>query len=253
MKRQTLTVLFIDVQGYTSRTARQSRADNELFVKEVKSFVEKNCKEKGGTFVKAMGDGFLLTFESPTDAVSCGGEMQKQVEQRNANVLNEDNFIRFRIGISTGEVNIDEDGDVYGNAVNIAARIQKFAEPNGVYIAESTYLAMNKSEIKTLDLGPQQFKNLMQEVRVYKVLKGTVTEPIRVTAKKPHTNKMPLIIGVAVVVVIFLLLILAKRRTPPPPPALSQKDQFILKESEPMDERASEEDIDRAISIFRDR
>ena len=74
--------------------------------------------------------------------------MQREIDQRNANVLNQDNFIKFRIGISTGEVTIDEHGDVFGDAVNIAARIQKFAEPHDVYISEATYLAMNKSEIK---------------------------------------------------------------------------------------------------------
>ena len=217
MQRKTLTILFIDVQGYTSRTGRQSREENEIFVKEVKSFVDKHIKEKGGTFIKAMGDGFLASFESPTDAVNCGTEMQKNVEQRNANVLNENNFIRFRIGISTGEVAVDENGDVYGDAVNIAARIEKFAAPNEVFISESTYLAMNKSEIKAMDLGPQRFKNVLQEVRVYKVVKdGKETPAIRTKPKQ----KLPLVIiimlgiltAVGIAILILLLLAVGKRR-----------------------------------------
>jgi len=201
MKRKTLTLLFIDVHGYTSRTARQTREENELFIKEIRSYVEKHCKDKGGIFVKAMGDGFLLSFESPTDAVSCGRDLQQYVEQRNSNILNEDNFIRFRIGISTGEVTVDDDNDVYGHAVNVAARIQSFADPNGVYISESTYLAMNKTEVKALDLGPQRFKNLMQEVRVYKVVK----EEGALKQNRPLANKVPLLVGAVAITLIAVL------------------------------------------------
>lgn len=185
MKRKTLTILFVDLQGYTSRTASQTREENALLVQELKAFIQKHIAQYGGTFVKAMGDGFLVTFESPTDAIVCGQEMQVKIEQRNANVLNQDHFIRFRIGISTGEVNIDDDGDVYGDAVNIASRIQSFAEPNDVYISEATYLAMNRSEIHAMDLGPKMFKNALKEVRVYKVLKDAA-EP---TATPPPAKK----------------------------------------------------------------
>lgn len=263
-----LTVLFIDVQGYTSRTARQTRQENELFVKEMKLFIEKHCKDKGGTFVKAMGDGFLLTFESPTDAVACGRDMQIEVEQRNAHILNEDNLIRFRIGISSGEVNIDDAGDVYGNAVNIAARIQKFAEPNGVYISESTYLAMNKCEIKALDLGPQRFKNVVREVRVYKVLKDLSGESAQVTRKGPKPNKVALIIGATLVIVIILsMFVLFKRKTKPTTTVLPEKPVSepseavsLLGESLPMprestyvDEYEDDEKLRKALGVFQDR
>jgi len=170
MKRKTLTILFADLQGFTSRTASQSREDNELLVKELKTFIGKNTANHNGTLVKSMGDGFMLTFESPTDGVACGQEIQSQIEQRNAN---QENFTRIRIGISTGEVNIDDNGDVDGDAVNISSRIQNFAEPNNVYISDATYLAMNRSGIHTKDLGLKQFKNVPDDVRVYKVLKNT--------------------------------------------------------------------------------
>lgn len=205
MRRKTLTILFVDLQGYTSRTARQSRDENELLVQELKSFIEKHTSQYGGTFVKAMGDGFLLTFESPTDAIVCGQEMQAKIEQRNANVLNKDNFVRFRIGISTGEVTMDDDGDVYGDAVNIASRIQSFAEPNDVYISEATYLAMNKSEINAMDLGPQTFKNVLKEVRVYKVLKDS-SDVAAIPSVAQKRNVLPLILSVAGAVIVAALL-----------------------------------------------
>ncbi|MCP4648523.1 MAG: tetratricopeptide repeat protein [PVC group bacterium] len=209
MKRKTLTILFADVQGYTLRTGRQTRSQNEIFVKEIRSFVEKHAREKGGTFVKAMGDGFLLTFESPTDAVACGQQMQKQIEQRNANILSQDNFIRFRIGISTGEVTVDDHEDVYGDAVNIAARIQSFAGPNDVYISETTYLAMNKSEINAMDLGPQRFKNVVQEVRVYKVM-DHLQKTIQQTLTKKPAKKSRFITIFIIANLILMLLFFAK-------------------------------------------
>ncbi len=176
MLNKTLTIMFIDVQGYTLLTAQKKRHEQQLFVTELREFVEKHVQAKSGKLTKAMGDGFLVTFESPTDAISCGIDLQKEISLRNKNVRNSENLISFRIGMSTGEVNVDDTGDVFGDVVNIAARIQKFAEPNEVFISESTYLAMNAAEIKALDLGPQRFKNVVREVRVFKVLKDAGQE-----------------------------------------------------------------------------
>lgn len=200
--------MFVDVQGYTSRTARQTREETGLFVKEMGEFIEKHVKSKEGNLVKTMGDGFLVTFESPTNAITCGMEMLKDIEKRNANIWNEDNFVRFRIGVSTGEVTIEENGDVYGDAVNIAARIQNFAVPNEIFISESTYLAMNKSEVQALDLGPQRFKNLLQEVRVFRVLKDIGGAP---TTTKKLSAKSKMVLGIVVAsltIIIILALIL---------------------------------------------
>ncbi|MFH2137422.1 MAG: adenylate/guanylate cyclase domain-containing protein [Candidatus Omnitrophota bacterium] len=216
MKRKTLTILFADVQGYTIRTARQTREQNEKFIKEIRSFVEKNIQEKDGTLVKSMGDGFLITFESPTDAVACGREMQSQIKQRNTNALHHNDYIRFRIGISTGEVNVDDNGDVYGEAVNIASRIQNFASPNDVFLAEATYLAMNKSEIQALDLGPQRFKNIVQEVRVYKVSDGSPDYDTLLPAQKESSkNKTPLLTGLIILIIAAgIIAVLIKKEKP---------------------------------------
>ena len=206
MKNKTLTIVFADVQGFTSRTGRQTREQNQLFISEIQKFVKKHAKEKGGTLVKTMGDGFLLTFDSPTDAVACGQHMQKEIQHRNANIMDPNKFIRFRIGICTGEVTVDDDNDVHGDAVNIAARIQSFASPNDVYIGEATYLAMNKSEINASDLGPQKFKNVVQEVRVYKV-SDKPEPPTEAVKPPPVVNKTYIILGVGIVgILVFGLL-----------------------------------------------
>ncbi|MCP4649518.1 MAG: tetratricopeptide repeat protein [PVC group bacterium] len=232
MKHKTLTIVFADVQGFTSRTGRQTREQNELFLKEISSFVKKHVKNKGGVLVKTMGDGFLITFDSPTDAVACGQQMQKEIELRNANIMDQDKFIKFHIGICTGEVTVDDNKDVHGDAVNIAARIESFAGPNDVYIGEATYLAMNKSEINALDLGPQRFKNVVQEVRVYKVTDGKTD--FKDLAPKKSRNKTALIAGIVIVVGIIILSFF-----------LSRKPEQIAEVRLPADNRQNDDSLQR--------
>ena len=231
MISKTLTMLMADIQGYTSRTSTQTREENELFIKETQSFVKKHVQEFEGQLVKTMGDGFLVTFESPTNAVKCGLSIQRELSRRNANVLDTQNFVRFRIGICTGEVNIDEKGDVYGDAVNIAARIQSFAEPNHVFIAESTFLSMNQSEVSAMDLGPQQFKNVLREIRVYRVIKDEEEAAILDAQKRqrifPSKYNMVMIAGLSAGMLIMAIVLAAvlfprMREARPPVPEGSE-------------------------------
>ncbi|MBF0501887.1 MAG: hypothetical protein HQM09_17245 [Candidatus Riflebacteria bacterium] len=190
MKNQLLSIVFIDVQGYTKRTASQSREDNERFVKEIHEFVAQHLEKFEGKLVKTMGDGFMASFVSPSNAIQCSLDMQRKLESRNANVVNPNHYIRFRIGINTGEVSVDERGDLFGDAVNIAARIENFAESNEVFISEATYLAMNRSEFGTIDLGLQNFKNAAREIRVYKVSKSGVPPGTTFKGKPPTSMKV---------------------------------------------------------------
>jgi class 3 adenylate cyclase len=171
METRVQTIMFIDMQGYTRRSARQTVDEMKLFHDELHGFVNTNLQKWTGVLVKTLGDGFLARFDSPTQAVQCGLEMQKKLESRNAQMVNPDNLVHFRIGINTGDVGIDENGDLFGDPVNIASRIQSFAEPNEVYISEATQLAMNQNEFHVSDLGPQMFKNATREIRVYKIVK----------------------------------------------------------------------------------
>ncbi|MBI3039213.1 hypothetical protein HYY75_09230 [bacterium] len=191
MQNRLLTVMFVDVQGFTRRTAGQTTDETATFIKEINSFVLQNLEKWSGHLVKTMGDGFMATFESTTNAIQCGLEMQRKLEGRNANVLNPDNFVRFRIGINTGEVSIDENGDMFGDTVNIAARIEGFTEPNEVYISESTFLAMNRNDVGAVDLGPQMFKNATREIRVYKVMRDGTLQGSAQTPKQKKTEVQP--------------------------------------------------------------
>ncbi|MFZ2960717.1 MAG: adenylate/guanylate cyclase domain-containing protein [Candidatus Ozemobacteraceae bacterium] len=239
MDNRLATIVFVDMQGYTKRSAQQTIDEMKLFHDEMFGFVKQLVEKYAGILVKTLGDGFLVRFDSPTNAVQCGLEMQRKLESRNANILNPDSIVRFRIGINTGEVGIDETGDLFGDPVNIASRIQSYAEPNEVYISESTYLAMNRNEFGTQDLGPQSFKNATREIRIYKILKrGSpgVTLPRPVSAANAvdtasqqvpsHTtsSKKPYLFGalagaMSISILFFAWKLLLRPRGSPKPPA----------------------------------
>lgn len=172
MENRLMTIMFLDMQGYTKRSAQQTIDEMKLFHDQMFSFVSEIIDRWNGKMVKSLGDGFLVRFESPTNAVQAGIEIQRKLEARNAQMMNPDSLVRFRVGINTGEVGVDENGDLFGDPVNIASRIQTFADTNDVFISESTFLAMNQNEFGAVDLGAQALKNATREIRIYKVLKN---------------------------------------------------------------------------------
>ncbi len=172
MESRLLTIVFIDMQGYTRRSAGQTIEEMKLFHDQMHTFVSEIMQKWNGIMVKSLGDGFMVRFDSPTSAVQAGIEIQRRLDARNAQMMNPDSIVRFRIGINTGEVGIDESGDLFGDPVNIASRIQTFADPSDVFISESTYLAMNRNEFGAVDLGAQELKNATREIKIYKILKN---------------------------------------------------------------------------------
>lgn len=187
MENRLMTIVFIDMQGYTKRSATQTIEEMKLFHDQMFKFVADIMQKWNGIMVKSLGDGFMVRFDSPTNAVQAGIELQRRLEARNAQMLNPDSIVRFRVGINSGEVGIDESGDLFGDPVNIASRIQTFADTNDVFISESTYLAMNRNEFGAVDLGNQDLKNATREIKIYKVLKNGapgITLPGPKTAKQ---------------------------------------------------------------------
>jgi TolB-like protein len=121
-----------------------------------------------GRIVKTTGDGALIEFASAVDAIRCAMEIQRGMAERNA-VIPEDRRIEFRIGINVGDVIIDE-GDIYGDGVNIAARLESLASPGAICLSENAYTQIKgKLPLDVSDMGPQQLKNIAQPVRVFSV------------------------------------------------------------------------------------
>src|SRR5580658_7689472 len=119
----------------------------------------------GRTF-KLMGDGTLVEFASAVDAVTCAIEVQKQVRERNSGSP-EDARIQFRIGINVGDIIVDGD-DIYGDGVNVAARIQALADPGGIYISRgAAEQVRDKVPIKIETRGEQTVKNIARPIEVF--------------------------------------------------------------------------------------
>jgi len=166
--------MFTDMKGFTTLSSTQSRAQLQHLLDLQDSLMRPVFKLFGGRVVKTIGDAFMVVFESPTNAVLCGMKIQENILNHNAIAPSSDQF-EVRIAVNAGEVSINADGDVFGEAVNIASRIESISEPNEVYFTESVYLSMNKNEIPTADVGERHLKGIPQAVKVYKVLQERTT------------------------------------------------------------------------------
>jgi class 3 adenylate cyclase len=167
---RTLTILFTDMKDFTARAAAASRESLLTMLRANKQVVESAVNSRGGTVVKTIGDACLVTFDSATDAVLSGLEIQRAADRHNSAATAGDR-LELRIGVSTGEATLT-DGDVFGTAVNIAARVQNLAEVGEVYFTESTWHAMNAAEVPNTDLGPRELKGIATPVRVYRADRG---------------------------------------------------------------------------------
>ncbi|MFI5361229.1 MAG: RDD family protein [Elusimicrobiota bacterium] len=162
-----LSILLTDIKGFTDKTSHKTRADIQSMLDEHRSVVLPILEHGGGVLIKTIGDAFLMTFESPTNAVLAGLAVQEALAKLNAGRASDDR-LDIRIAINAGEVNLVE-GDVFGEPVNITARIEGIAEAGQVYFTEAVYLAMNKAEVPSSEVGLMQLKGIPEKIRVYKV------------------------------------------------------------------------------------
>jgi TolB-like protein/class 3 adenylate cyclase len=185
--RRLAAVLAADVAGYS----RLMGADEEGTLERLKALrgelVDPKIAEHRGRIVKTTGDGMLVEFASVVDAVRCGVEVQQALFERNTGIR-ADNRIEFRIGINLGDV-IVEDDDLYGDGVNIAARIESLADPGGVFVSNTVYdHVRDRLPFGFDDLGEQQVKNIARPVRVYRVRDTVAKTP---SAQIPSALPLP--------------------------------------------------------------
>lgn len=165
MDHRTLTIVFTDMHGFTARTSTQSRSEMVELAHSLQTLLLPILTARGGRVIKSTGDGFLLAFESPTNAVLAGQELQAELNRRNITVGTAER-IEVRIAINTGEVAVEHD-DVLGDAVNVASRLLAITPPNGLYLTEATHLAMNAAECSVERVGARTFKGVPHPVGVY--------------------------------------------------------------------------------------
>jgi adenylate cyclase len=167
-----------------------------------------------GRVVKRTGDGAIVEFRSAVDAVRCAIEVQNAMVERNAEVP-EDRRIVFRIGIHIGDVVEESDGDLMGDGVNIAARLQGVSQPGAICLSEDAYRQVkSRLDLKVSDLGAMPLKNITEPVHVYSLQVGAVApgkpatkaEPA-IQAKPPAPKKRSAPLPVAVGIAVLLILI----------------------------------------------
>ena len=171
MERKLAAILAADVVGYSRLMGTDENGTLERLTALRKELVQPRITERGGRIVKLMGDGLLAEFPSVVEAVQCAVEIQEAMPGREIGVEDGDR-IRLRIGVNLGDI-VVEGSDIYGDGVNVAARLEALADPDSVCISGQAFDAIEgKLELDFDDLGPQQMKNIAKSVRVYRLGAG---------------------------------------------------------------------------------
>ena len=186
LQRRLAAILSADVVGY-SRLMGSDEAGTLARLKAMRrNLVGPLIAAHSGRTVKLMGDGALVEFASAVDAVTCAIEIQKHVRERNAG-SSDDSRIQFRIGINVGDIIVDGD-DIYGDGVNVAARIQALADPGGIYISRgAAEQVRDKVPIKIETRGEQTVKNIARPIEVFCII-AEDRSAIVVAVNKPETH-----------------------------------------------------------------
>ena len=182
--RKLAAILAADVVGYS----RLAGADEDRTLSRLRGLrsdlIDPAIAAHHGRIVKRTGDGSLIEFRSVVDAVRCAIEVQNGLVERNAGVPPE-RRIEFRVGIHLGDVVEESDGDLMGDGVNIAARLEGICEPGAICLSEDAYRQVKgRLDLAITDLGPTQLKNIAEPVRVYSLEVGKPAQ-----AKPPPAEK----------------------------------------------------------------
>ncbi|ANK94580.1 adenylate cyclase family 3 protein (plasmid) [Rhizobium sp. N6212] len=200
LDRKLLAILAADMVGYS----KAMEADEAGTIRRLKAIraelINPTISERHGTIIKLMGDGALVAFDSVVDAVVCAAVFQNAVAARNA-ALPEPERIMFRVGINLGDVAL-VDGDVYGDGVNVAARLEHLAEPGGVVVSGTAYDHLQGKLDWPLDFaGERQVKNISRPVRMYRLrLDG------KRARRRPLLAMMPRWVGTTAAAIVVLAL-----------------------------------------------
>jgi adenylate cyclase len=167
--RRLAAILAADVAGYSRLIGADEGGTLERLKTLRRELFDPKIAEHMGRLVKTTGDGLLVEFGSVVDALRCAVEVQREMGARNASVP-PDNRIEFRIGINVGDI-VVEDGDIFGDGVNVAARLEGLAEPGGVCVSARVQEdAAGRLDLVFEDIGEQQLKNIARPVRTYRVV-----------------------------------------------------------------------------------
>ncbi len=229
MERRLAAILAADVVGFT----RLMGADEAGTLARLKSLrgevIDPEIARHNGRIVKLMGDGALVEFASVVDAVTCAAAIQRTMAGRNAGVPEAERF-EFRIGINLGDVIVEGD-DIYGDGVNIAARLEGLAEPGGICVSDIVHQSVKaKLDLTFEDMGAQQVKNVAEPVRAYSVVLGGQTATKAAEPTKRDWRRPAIVAAGAVLIVAAGALAWQRPWAPDVEPASIERMAFPLPE-----------------------
>ncbi len=198
VKRRLAAILAADIVGYSRLMAADETGTiaqvNAVFDELVRPLVE----EHGGRIFKLMGDGVLAEFGSVVDGVRCAVAIQRGIGEREAGI-DDERRLRLRIGINLGDVIVGDGGDMHGDGINVAARLESLADPDGVFVSRSVRDQIrDKLDFKLEDLGEQRVKNIPRPVRVFRLL----DEKRPAKARQPARTRLPLLLAAALLLLV---------------------------------------------------
>jgi TolB-like protein len=164
-----LTAIFAaDVAGYSRLTGLDEEGTHVRLKEHLRALIDPKIAAHRGHIVKNTGDGLLAEFKSVVDAIRCAVDVQRGMAERNSDVP-PDKRIEFRIGINVGDI-IEDNGDIFGDGVNVAARLETIAGPGGICVSDDAHRQVrDKLDIVFDDAGEQNLKNIGRPVRVFRV------------------------------------------------------------------------------------
>ena len=199
LERKLAAILYSDIVGYSLLTEYDEEGTHQLVSAYLDAISQAVVHHNGG-IVHYAGDAVLAEFTTVIDAVSCAVDIQRDLASRNARKA-ADQIVQFRIGINLGDVIVDRD-DIYGEGVNVAARLESLADPGGICISESVRSTVgNKLPVAYEFLGEQTVKNITEPIRAYRVLLGSGTMPTK--PGKPGRLYLAVALFALLVVVVF--------------------------------------------------
>jgi class 3 adenylate cyclase len=197
--RRLTAILAADVAGYSRLMGADEEGTHERLQAHLRELIEPKISQHRGRTVKNTGDGLLAEFQSVVDAVRCAAEIQLAMAERDVD-LAEERRIRFRIGINLGDVIVEAD-DIFGDGVNVAARLEGLAEPGGICVNRVVRDQVRDRLDYTFDgMGEQQVKSIARPVRVYALrpearsavaVSGAVSIPHAVAAPRLSVVVLP--------------------------------------------------------------
>jgi len=168
VKSRNLAIVFAGLCGYSERLGALTWEESQRMLRLHAALVDPAFRRFGGRRVKQIGGTFLVAFDSPTKAVLCAAALMERVRRFDASVPPE-RQLQARVAVHLGEVRMTG-GDVFGEPVNIASRIEAVAGPGEVLIGESAWLSMNRAEIKAEDAGERWLKGVPEAIRVFRLV-----------------------------------------------------------------------------------